>query len=154
VQFELVQYQKDAPHQPQPNHLWLHICLCLVDVKSKLKTCLQCGHVCHYCAILDMYEPCMVSYWTWNDDANMNRYSCTTGQDCLMLMCCRIVMKHFCSWFLLVVRTVDVRNLTREWNGIYLSRQMQRQFNCFLTLLYIAHRIRELGQKTRNLQCQ
>jgi hypothetical protein len=36
-------------------------------------------NVCHYCAILDMYSPCIVSYWTWNHDANMNHYCCTTG---------------------------------------------------------------------------
>ena len=34
--------------------------------------------VCHYCAILDMFAPCIVSYRTWNDDANMNCYCCTT----------------------------------------------------------------------------
>jgi hypothetical protein len=33
VQFELVHYQKDAPVQPQRNHLWLQTCICLVDVK-------------------------------------------------------------------------------------------------------------------------
>ena len=34
--------------------------------------------VCHYCAILDMYASCIVLFQTWNDDANMNRYCCTT----------------------------------------------------------------------------
>ena len=34
--------------------------------------------VCHYCAVLDMYASCIVSHRTWNDDANMNRYCCTT----------------------------------------------------------------------------
>jgi hypothetical protein len=43
VQFELAHYQKDAPNQLQLNHLWLQICLCLVDVKSKTRTRLQCG---------------------------------------------------------------------------------------------------------------
>ena len=36
------------------------------------------ANVCHYFAILDMYAPCIVSYRTWNDDANMNCYRCTT----------------------------------------------------------------------------
>jgi hypothetical protein len=36
------------------------------------------ANVCHYCAILDMYAPCIVSYRTWNHDANMNHYCCTT----------------------------------------------------------------------------
>jgi hypothetical protein len=36
------------------------------------------ANVCHYCAILDMYAPCIVSYQTWNHDANMNHYCCTT----------------------------------------------------------------------------
>jgi hypothetical protein len=36
------------------------------------------ANVCHYCAILDMYAPCIVSYWAWNHDANMNHYLCTT----------------------------------------------------------------------------
>ena len=35
--------------------------------------------VCHDCAILDMYAPCIVLYRTWNDNANMNRYCCTTN---------------------------------------------------------------------------
>ena len=30
--------------------------------------------VCHYCAILDMYAPCIVSYQAWNNDANMSRH--------------------------------------------------------------------------------
>ena len=37
-------------------------------------------YICHCCAILDMYAPCRVSYQTWNDDANMNPYCCTTDQ--------------------------------------------------------------------------
>jgi hypothetical protein len=36
------------------------------------------ANVCHYCAILDMYAPCIVLYQTWKDDANMNHYCCTT----------------------------------------------------------------------------
>ncbi len=35
------------------------------------------ANVCQYCAILNMYAPCIVSYQTWSDDANMNRYCCT-----------------------------------------------------------------------------
>jgi hypothetical protein len=46
VQCEIVHYQKDAPNQPQHNDWWFQICLCSVDVKSRLKTCLQCGQMC------------------------------------------------------------------------------------------------------------
>ncbi len=34
--------------------------------------------ICRYCAILDMYASCKVSYWTYNVDANMNCYCCTS----------------------------------------------------------------------------
>ena len=33
--------------------------------------------VCHYCAILDMHAPCIVSHQAWNNDANMSRYCCS-----------------------------------------------------------------------------
>ena len=36
------------------------------------------ANVCHYCVIIDIYAPCIVSYQAWNDDANMNCYCCTT----------------------------------------------------------------------------
>jgi hypothetical protein len=36
------------------------------------------ANVCRYCAILGMYAPCIVSYQTWNHDANMNHYCRTT----------------------------------------------------------------------------
>ena len=47
--------------------------------QSKIENLLTMrANVCHFCAILDMYAPCIVSYQSWNDDANMNCYCCTT----------------------------------------------------------------------------
>ena len=48
---------------------------CQIEIKN-LPT--MRANVCHYCAILGMYAPCIVSYQTWNHDANMNHYCCTT----------------------------------------------------------------------------
>ena len=96
------------------------------------------ANVCHYCAILDMYTPCIVSYQTWNDDLNMNHYCCTTDPNSLMLMCCWLVMKHFCSCFLLMGVWGGCQKLNKRSESLYLSWQMQRQFNYFLTLSYNA----------------
>lgn len=47
--------------------------------KSEIEHLLKMrADVCHYCAILDMYASCIVSFRTWNDDTKMNRFCCTT----------------------------------------------------------------------------
>jgi hypothetical protein len=47
--------------------------------KSEIEHLLRMrADVCHYCAILDMYASCIVSFRTWNDDTKMNRFCCTT----------------------------------------------------------------------------
>jgi hypothetical protein len=55
--------------------------------------------VCHYCAILDMYAPCIVSYQAWNNDANMSRHCGAADLKVSTKMFCPSVMKHFWSWF-------------------------------------------------------
>ena len=66
---------KPTPSQPfvMPNHN-LHSG-CEDEHKYMLE---MRSNVCHYCAILDMYAPCIVSFRLWNNDANMNKYCCTT----------------------------------------------------------------------------
>ena len=69
------------------------------------------ANVCHYYAILDMYAPCIVSYQTWNHDANMNQYCCTTDPK---LFNAYVLLASDEAFLLLVLinggTKVDVRN--------------------------------------------
>jgi hypothetical protein len=53
---------------------------CQIEIENLLT---MRANICHYCAILGMNAPCIVSYQTWNDGANMNCYCCTTDSKLL-----------------------------------------------------------------------
>jgi hypothetical protein len=77
MRFGIVHHQKDAPNQVAtivtPNMSLLSRCRTEIENLLTMR-----ADVCHYCAILDMYAACIVSYRTWNDNANMNHDCCTT----------------------------------------------------------------------------
>jgi hypothetical protein len=117
VQFELlVHYQQDAPNQPQPNHLWLQICLCLVELAYNAGKCLTllCNfkHVCTlHSDVLNMewwckHELLLLHNWFLllvliNAGARwMSEIKQEIGMVCICLDRCKgnkIVSSHFCT---------------------------------------------------------
>ena len=111
--------------------------------------------ICHYCAILDMYAPCIVSYRTWNDDANMNRYCCTTD---LKLFNAHVLSVSDEAFLLLVLINGGARwmaEIKREFGKVSCRSTVDDRTPFFVH--YITnpkqHRTTARGQKNRNLQC-
>ena len=79
--------------------------------QSKIENLLTMrANVCHFCAILDMYAPCIVSYQSWNDDANMNCYCCTTDPKLFNAHVLSVSDEAFAIGFDKWRRAVDVRD--------------------------------------------
>ena len=111
--------------------------------------------ICHYCAILDMYAPCIVSYCTWNDDANMNHYCCTTD---LKLFNAHVLSVSDEAFLLLVRINGGARwmaEIKREFGKVSCRSTVIDHTPFFLH--YITnpkqHRTTARGQKNRNLRC-
>ena len=111
--------------------------------------------ICHYCAILDMYAPCIVSYRTWNDDANMNRYCCTTD---LKLFNAHVLSVSDEAFLLLVLINGGARwmaEIKREFGKVSCRSTVNDRTPFFVHYKTNPkqHRTTARGQKNRNLQC-
>ena len=107
-----------------------------------------------------MYAPCIVSYRTWNDDANMNRYCCTTD---LKLFNAHVLSVSDEAFLLLVLINGGARWMAeikrefgkREFGKVSCRSTVNDRTPFFLH--YITnpkqHRTTARGQKNRNLQC-
>ncbi len=111
------------------------------------------ANVCHYCAILDMYAPCIVSYQTRNDDLNMNHYCCTTDPKLFNANVLLVSDEAFLLLFLINGGVRWMSEIKQEIGKFVFVLTDAKAILLFPHTFIQCNKITELGRKTRNSKC-
>lgn len=107
--------------------------------------------VCHYCAILDMYAPCVVSNRSWNNDANMHRNCCTSDAKLFNNFVLSVSDEAFMLLVLINAGARWMAELKREWAKVRMLR-FQREItenNVHIQQANDVHMVRNAGRGRR-----